>query len=174
MSPSSVALKQNVEKFFVTLIYFLNPNVYVTRHITFRSYFFPFHFITSSMSCVQVVWIKGYGHKRIVVLKNDMKSKYSPSLPPSQAPGLSPAPPLTGAFCPPGRVSSLSLFLPVMRPSLSSQQRILEVPESPQPRNSDSEWWRQERGKTQTSRRSLGWSQSGSGERTTAGSSSIL
>uniref|UniRef100_A0A8C0BRA7 Meiosis regulator and mRNA stability factor 1 n=1 Tax=Buteo japonicus TaxID=224669 RepID=A0A8C0BRA7_9AVES len=25
----------------------------------------------------QVVWIKGHGHKRIVVLKNDMKSKYS-------------------------------------------------------------------------------------------------
>jgi hypothetical protein len=26
-------------------------------------------------SCVQVVWIKGHGHKRIIVLKNDMKGK---------------------------------------------------------------------------------------------------
>ncbi|XP_039089501.1 meiosis regulator and mRNA stability factor 1 isoform X9 [Hyaena hyaena] len=34
----------------------------------------------------QVVWIKGHGHKRIVVLKNDMKSRWSPL-------GLSPASP---------------------------------------------------------------------------------
>ncbi|NWX08104.1 MARF1 factor, partial [Caloenas nicobarica] len=32
----------------------------------------------------QVVWIKGHGHKRIVVLKNDMKSRFSsPSFPPA-------------------------------------------------------------------------------------------
>ncbi|KAM9372631.1 meiosis regulator and mRNA stability factor 1 isoform 2-T2 [Phaethornis superciliosus] len=32
----------------------------------------------------QVVWIKGHGHKRIVVLKNDMKARFSsPSFPPA-------------------------------------------------------------------------------------------
>ncbi|XP_072791874.1 meiosis regulator and mRNA stability factor 1 isoform X3 [Taeniopygia guttata] len=32
----------------------------------------------------QVVWIKGHGHKRIVVLKNDMKTRFSsPSFPPT-------------------------------------------------------------------------------------------
>ncbi|XP_010215963.1 PREDICTED: meiosis arrest female protein 1 isoform X3 [Tinamus guttatus] len=32
----------------------------------------------------QVVWIKGHGHKRIVVLKNDMKTRFSsPSFPPA-------------------------------------------------------------------------------------------
>lgn len=83
------------------------------------------------MSCVQVVWIKGHGHKRIVVLKNDMKSKYAPSLPPSQALGLSPAPPLMGVFCPPGRVSSLGLPPASHETQPSAPERILEVPESP-------------------------------------------
>ncbi|XP_050569835.1 meiosis regulator and mRNA stability factor 1 isoform X5 [Cygnus atratus] len=33
---------------------------------------------------VEVVWIKGHGHKRIVVLKNDMKTRFSsPSFPPA-------------------------------------------------------------------------------------------
>ena len=41
------------------------------------------------MSCVQVVWIKGHGHKRIVVLKNDMKSKSAPYLPPLNTPQVS-------------------------------------------------------------------------------------
>ncbi|XP_070422785.1 meiosis regulator and mRNA stability factor 1 isoform X10 [Equus przewalskii] len=50
----------------------------------------------------QVVWIKGHGHKRIVVLKNDMKSRLS-SL------GLSPANPEN---------------------QFSATERILEVPES--------------------------------------------
>lgn len=35
----------------------------------------PFSLLDQSVSCVQVVWIKGHGHKRIIVLKNDMKSK---------------------------------------------------------------------------------------------------
>nr|KAF6441379.1 meiosis regulator and mRNA stability factor 1 [Rousettus aegyptiacus] len=33
--------------------------------------------IPQNVSCVQVVWIKGHGHKRIIVLKNDMKSRLS-------------------------------------------------------------------------------------------------
>uniref|UniRef100_A0A8C2S768 Meiosis regulator and mRNA stability factor 1 n=1 Tax=Capra hircus TaxID=9925 RepID=A0A8C2S768_CAPHI len=53
----------------------------------------------------QVVWIKGHGHKRIVVLKNDMKSKYAPSLPPFTSPSHETQP--------------------------SAPERILEVPESP-------------------------------------------
>ncbi|XDA89012.1 hypothetical protein R6Z07F_018640 [Ovis aries] len=51
----------------------------------------------------QVVWIKGHGHKRIVVLKNDMKS----------------------------RVSSLSLSPASHETQPSAPERILEVPESP-------------------------------------------
>ncbi|XP_068444840.1 meiosis regulator and mRNA stability factor 1 isoform X3 [Clinocottus analis] len=35
----------------------------------------------------QVVWIKGHGHKRIIVLKNDMKARASPSVPCSPQPG---------------------------------------------------------------------------------------
>ncbi|XP_042341881.1 meiosis regulator and mRNA stability factor 1 isoform X3 [Plectropomus leopardus] len=35
----------------------------------------------------QVVWIKGHGHKRIIVLKNDMKARASPSIPSSPQPG---------------------------------------------------------------------------------------
>lgn len=35
----------------------------------------------------QVVWIKGHGHKRIIVLKNDMKAKASSSLSNSPQPG---------------------------------------------------------------------------------------
>ncbi|KAK9539698.1 hypothetical protein VZT92_002200 [Zoarces viviparus] len=35
----------------------------------------------------QVVWIKGHGHKRIIVLKNDMKARASPSVPHSPQPG---------------------------------------------------------------------------------------
>ncbi|XP_037621523.1 meiosis regulator and mRNA stability factor 1 isoform X2 [Sebastes umbrosus] len=35
----------------------------------------------------QVVWIKGHGHKRIIVLKNDMKARASPSVPNSPQPG---------------------------------------------------------------------------------------
>ncbi|XP_037830656.1 meiosis regulator and mRNA stability factor 1 isoform X3 [Kryptolebias marmoratus] len=35
----------------------------------------------------QVVWIKGHGHKRIIVLKNDMKAKTSSSVPSSPQPG---------------------------------------------------------------------------------------
>uniref|UniRef100_A0A1A8J0I8 Meiosis regulator and mRNA stability factor 1 n=2 Tax=Nothobranchius kuhntae TaxID=321403 RepID=A0A1A8J0I8_NOTKU len=38
----------------------------------------------------QVVWIKGHGHKRIIVLKNDMKAKTSSSVPSSPQPGESP------------------------------------------------------------------------------------
>uniref|UniRef100_A0A8D0ARU5 Meiosis regulator and mRNA stability factor 1 n=1 Tax=Sander lucioperca TaxID=283035 RepID=A0A8D0ARU5_SANLU len=34
----------------------------------------------------QVVWIKGHGHKRIIVLKNDMKARASPSIPNSPQP----------------------------------------------------------------------------------------
>uniref|UniRef100_A0A1A7YJT0 Meiosis regulator and mRNA stability factor 1 n=1 Tax=Iconisemion striatum TaxID=60296 RepID=A0A1A7YJT0_9TELE len=34
----------------------------------------------------QVVWIKGHGHKRIIVLKNDMKAKMSSSVPSSPQP----------------------------------------------------------------------------------------
>ncbi|PNJ01996.1 MARF1 isoform 5 [Pongo abelii] len=49
----------------------------------------------------QVVWIKGHGHKRIVVLKNDMKS----------------------------RLSSLSLSPASHENQLSEGERILEVPE---------------------------------------------
>ncbi|KAM8878375.1 meiosis regulator and mRNA stability factor 1 isoform 1-T2 [Spinachia spinachia] len=37
----------------------------------------------------QVVWIKGHGHKRIIVLKNDMKARASPSVPCSPQPGES-------------------------------------------------------------------------------------
>ncbi|KAL6110519.1 marf1 [Pungitius sinensis] len=37
----------------------------------------------------QVVWIKGHGHKRIIVLKNDMKARASPSVPFSPQPGES-------------------------------------------------------------------------------------
>ncbi|XP_027873721.1 meiosis regulator and mRNA stability factor 1 isoform X1 [Xiphophorus couchianus] len=37
----------------------------------------------------QVVWIKGHGHKRIIVLKNDMKAKPSSSGPSSPQPGES-------------------------------------------------------------------------------------
>nr|XP_020727878.1 meiosis arrest female protein 1 isoform X3 [Odocoileus virginianus texanus] len=51
----------------------------------------------------QVVWIKGHGHKRIVVLKNDMKS----------------------------RVSSLGLPPASHETQPSAPERILEVPESP-------------------------------------------
>ncbi|XP_052518365.1 meiosis regulator and mRNA stability factor 1 isoform X2 [Budorcas taxicolor] len=51
----------------------------------------------------QVVWIKGHGHKRIVVLKNDMKS----------------------------RVSSLGLSPASHETQPSAPERILEVPESP-------------------------------------------
>ncbi|XP_049759346.1 meiosis regulator and mRNA stability factor 1 isoform X5 [Elephas maximus indicus] len=50
----------------------------------------------------QVVWIKGHGHKRIVVLKNDMKS----------------------------RLSSLGLSPANHESQLSDNERILEVPES--------------------------------------------
>uniref|UniRef100_A0A7N6A052 Meiosis regulator and mRNA stability factor 1 n=1 Tax=Anabas testudineus TaxID=64144 RepID=A0A7N6A052_ANATE len=35
----------------------------------------------------QVVWIKGHGHKRIIVLKNDMKAKACSSVPNSPQPG---------------------------------------------------------------------------------------
>ncbi|XP_044202163.1 meiosis regulator and mRNA stability factor 1 isoform X3 [Thunnus albacares] len=35
----------------------------------------------------QVVWIKGHGHKRIIVLKNDMKARVSSSVPNSPQPG---------------------------------------------------------------------------------------
>ncbi|KAI3352277.1 hypothetical protein L3Q82_005255 [Scortum barcoo] len=35
----------------------------------------------------QVVWIKGHGHKRIIVLKNDMKARASSSVPSSPLPG---------------------------------------------------------------------------------------
>ncbi|XP_070712456.1 meiosis regulator and mRNA stability factor 1 [Pempheris klunzingeri] len=35
----------------------------------------------------QVVWIKGHGHKRIIVLKNDMKARASSSVPSSPQPG---------------------------------------------------------------------------------------
>ncbi|XP_044045030.1 meiosis regulator and mRNA stability factor 1 isoform X6 [Siniperca chuatsi] len=35
----------------------------------------------------QVVWIKGHGHKRIIVLKNDMKARASSSVPNSPLPG---------------------------------------------------------------------------------------
>ncbi|XP_040891480.1 meiosis regulator and mRNA stability factor 1 isoform X2 [Toxotes jaculatrix] len=35
----------------------------------------------------QVVWIKGHGHKRIIVLKNDMKARTSSSVPNSPQPG---------------------------------------------------------------------------------------
>ncbi|XP_018520263.1 meiosis regulator and mRNA stability factor 1 isoform X6 [Lates calcarifer] len=35
----------------------------------------------------QVVWIKGHGHKRIIVLKNDMKARTSSSVPSSPQPG---------------------------------------------------------------------------------------
>ncbi|XP_062286521.1 meiosis regulator and mRNA stability factor 1 [Scomber scombrus] len=35
----------------------------------------------------QVVWIKGHGHKRIIVLKNDMKARASSSVPNSPQPG---------------------------------------------------------------------------------------
>ncbi|XP_074540216.1 meiosis regulator and mRNA stability factor 1 isoform X4 [Halichoeres trimaculatus] len=35
----------------------------------------------------QVVWIKGHGHKRIIVLKNDMKARSSSSVPNSPQPG---------------------------------------------------------------------------------------
>ncbi|XP_037546206.1 meiosis regulator and mRNA stability factor 1 [Nematolebias whitei] len=35
----------------------------------------------------QVIWIKGHGHKRIIVLKNDMKAKSSSSVPNSPQPG---------------------------------------------------------------------------------------
>ncbi|XP_035993116.1 meiosis regulator and mRNA stability factor 1 isoform X2 [Fundulus heteroclitus] len=35
----------------------------------------------------QVVWIKGHGHKKIIVLKNDMKAKPSCSVPSSPQPG---------------------------------------------------------------------------------------
>ncbi|XP_024115690.1 meiosis regulator and mRNA stability factor 1 isoform X4 [Oryzias melastigma] len=38
----------------------------------------------------QVVWIKGHGHKRIIVLKNDMKAKASSSVPSSPQPAESP------------------------------------------------------------------------------------
>lgn len=38
----------------------------------------------------QVVWIKGHGHKRIIVLKNDMKARASCSVPSSPQPGESP------------------------------------------------------------------------------------
>uniref|UniRef100_A0A8C6DSK6 Meiosis regulator and mRNA stability factor 1 n=1 Tax=Moschus moschiferus TaxID=68415 RepID=A0A8C6DSK6_MOSMO len=51
----------------------------------------------------QVVWIKGHGHKRIVVLKNDMKS----------------------------RVSSLGLPPASHETQPSAPERILEVPKSP-------------------------------------------
>lgn len=78
---------------------------------------------------MQVVWIKGHGHKRIVVLKNDMKSKYAP------------LPPLTlvillltflsdGHSCLLDRLSSFDLF-PVNhedQPAIGRQ--ILEVPGS--------------------------------------------
>ncbi|XP_053713343.1 meiosis regulator and mRNA stability factor 1-like isoform X1 [Synchiropus splendidus] len=37
----------------------------------------------------QVVWIKGHGHKRIIVLKNDMKAKTSSPVPSSPQPGAS-------------------------------------------------------------------------------------
>uniref|UniRef100_A0A3B3TU44 Meiosis regulator and mRNA stability factor 1 n=1 Tax=Poecilia latipinna TaxID=48699 RepID=A0A3B3TU44_9TELE len=37
----------------------------------------------------QVVWIKGHAHKRIIVLKNDMKAKPSSSVPSSPQPGES-------------------------------------------------------------------------------------
>ncbi|KAL7404735.1 hypothetical protein ABVT39_018637 [Epinephelus coioides] len=37
----------------------------------------------------QVVWIKGHGHKRIIVLKNDMKARASSSIPNSPLPGES-------------------------------------------------------------------------------------
>ncbi|XP_041640196.1 meiosis regulator and mRNA stability factor 1 isoform X3 [Cheilinus undulatus] len=37
----------------------------------------------------QVVWIKGHGHKRIIVLKNDMKARASTSSPSSPRPGES-------------------------------------------------------------------------------------
>ncbi|XP_061578844.1 meiosis regulator and mRNA stability factor 1 isoform X2 [Cololabis saira] len=36
---------------------------------------------------LQVVWIKGHGHKRIIVLKNNMKAKASSSVPNSPQPG---------------------------------------------------------------------------------------
>nr|XP_029136909.1 meiosis regulator and mRNA stability factor 1 isoform X2 [Labrus bergylta] len=35
----------------------------------------------------QVVWIKGHGHKRIIVLKNDMKARATSSVPTSPLPG---------------------------------------------------------------------------------------
>ncbi|XP_041838550.1 meiosis regulator and mRNA stability factor 1 isoform X3 [Melanotaenia boesemani] len=38
----------------------------------------------------QVVWIKGHGHKRIIVLKKDMKARASSSVPSSPQPGESP------------------------------------------------------------------------------------
>ncbi|KAM8842273.1 meiosis regulator and mRNA stability factor 1 isoform 3-T4 [Synchiropus picturatus] len=37
----------------------------------------------------QVVWIKGHGHKRIIVLKNDMKAKTGSPVPSSPQPGAS-------------------------------------------------------------------------------------
>ncbi|XP_028279401.1 meiosis regulator and mRNA stability factor 1 isoform X2 [Parambassis ranga] len=40
----------------------------------------------------QVVWIKGHGHKRIIVLKNDMKAKASCSVPSSPQPGTTESP----------------------------------------------------------------------------------
>ncbi|XP_060028905.1 meiosis regulator and mRNA stability factor 1 isoform X3 [Erinaceus europaeus] len=55
----------------------------------------------------QVVWIKGHGHKRIVVLKNDMKS----------------------ALYPPGRLSSLGLSPASQDNGPLATQQILEVPE---------------------------------------------
>ncbi|XP_020561406.2 meiosis regulator and mRNA stability factor 1 isoform X4 [Oryzias latipes] len=46
----------------------------------------------------QVVWIKGHGHKRIIVLKNDMKAKASSSVPSSPHPAGSPRDsPVSGA-----------------------------------------------------------------------------
>uniref|UniRef100_A0A3P9MPU8 Meiosis regulator and mRNA stability factor 1 n=1 Tax=Oryzias latipes TaxID=8090 RepID=A0A3P9MPU8_ORYLA len=46
----------------------------------------------------QVVWIKGHGHKRIIVLKNDMKAKPSSSVPSSPHPAGSPRDsPVSGA-----------------------------------------------------------------------------
>lgn len=45
------------------------------RSITFFSNLFFFLIIKHVVLCFQVVWIKGNGHKRIIVLKNDMKGK---------------------------------------------------------------------------------------------------
>lgn len=37
--------------------------------------FFPIYFYLMLIFFLQVVWIKGHGHKKIVVLRNDMKGE---------------------------------------------------------------------------------------------------